>query len=260
MINRVVLVTGGFDPLHSGHLEYFKAAKALGNILVVGVNSDAWLERKKGRAFMPSTERIAIIQNLKVVDHCILFNDDDNTAIEAINNVKMLYPNSQVIFANGGDRTAKNIPEMKVKDVEFIFGVGGQNKLNSSSWILEEWKAPKTLRPWGYYRVLHDVSGTKVKELTIDPGQSLSMQRHLYRTEDWLITEGKCAVRQFERVSGQLIEQRLVRHQRLHVCLESWHQLHNPYDQPCRIVEIQYGARCSEDDIERQDKYTNNKV
>ena len=67
MINRVVLVTGGFDPLHSGHIEYFKSAKRLGDILVVGVNSDAWLERKKGRAFMPAKERITIIENLKMV-------------------------------------------------------------------------------------------------------------------------------------------------------------------------------------------------
>lgn len=139
MVNRVVLVTGGFDPLHSGHIAYFKAAKALGNILVVGVNSDAWLERKKGRAFMPSVERIAIIQNLRMVDHCILFNDNDDTAIEAINNVKMLYPNSQIIFANGGDRTKDNIPEMTETGVEFVFGVGGKNKLNSSSWILDNW-------------------------------------------------------------------------------------------------------------------------
>ena len=253
MINRVVLVTGGFDPLHSGHIEYFKAARALGNILVVGINSDAWLERKKGRAFMPGTERIAIIQNLKMVDHCILFNDDDGSAVEAINNVKMLYPNSHIVFANGGDRTAKNIPEMKVKDVEFVFGVGGQNKLNSSSWILEEWKAPKTIRSWGYYRVLHDVSGTKVKELTIDPGKSLSMQRHMFRSEDWLVTEGKCAVRQFERVSGQIIEQQFSRHQRVHITIESWHQLSNPFAEPCRIVELQYGARCSENDIERKE-------
>lgn len=140
MVNRVVLATGGFDPLHSGHIAYFKAAKALGNILVVGVNSDAWLERKKGNVFMPSTERITIIQNLRMVDHCILFNDDDGSAIEAIRNVQMMYPNSQIIFANGGDRTAKNIPEMSVKDVVFKFGVGGDTKLNSSSLILDKWR------------------------------------------------------------------------------------------------------------------------
>jgi cytidyltransferase-like protein len=247
MLNRVVLATGGFDPPHSGHIEYFKAAKALGNILVVGVNSDAWLERKKGRAFMPSTERISIIQNLKMVDHCILFNDDDGSAIEAIKNVQMLYPNSQIIFANGGDRTAKNIPEMKCKDVEFAFGVGGTDKLNSSSWILEEWKAPKTIRSWGYYRVLHDVSGTKVKELTIDPGKSLSLQQHEHRSEYWLVTEGKCDV-----FNGLRTTEQLYRHDTFKVPAGEWHQLSNPYEEPCRIVELQYGARCTEDDIERR--------
>ena len=248
MINRVVLVTGGFDPLHSGHIEYFKAAKALGNILVVGVNSDAWLERKKGRAFMPSNERVTIIQNLKVVDHCILFDDSDGSAREAIRNVKMLYPNSQVIFANGGDRTKDNIPEMTEIDVEFAFGVGGENKLNSSSWILEEWKAPKTIRSWGYYRVLHDVSGAKVKELTIDPGKSLSLQRHQHRSEYWLVTEGRCHV-----FNGELVTKRLSRHDTIKVIPNQWHQLTNPYEEPCRIVELQYGARCSEEDIERKE-------
>jgi cytidyltransferase-like protein len=247
MINRVVLVTGGFDPLHSGHIAYFKAARAIGDMLVVGVNSDAWLERKKGRAFMPSTERVTIIQNLKVVDHCILFDDSDGSAREAIRNVKMLYPNSQVIFANGGDRTKDNIPEMTETDVEFVFGVGGENKLNSSSWILEEWKAPKTIRPWGYYRVLHDVSGAKVKELTIDPGKSLSLQRHQHRSEHWLVTEGRCAV-----LDSELVTKQLSRHDTIKIIPNQWHQLTNPYEEPCRIVELQYGRRCSEDDIERR--------
>jgi cytidyltransferase-like protein len=240
------LLLADFDPLHSGHIEYFKAAKALGNVLVVGVNSDAWLERKKGRAFMPSTERISIIQNLKMVDHCILFKDNDDTALEAIKNVQMMYPNSKIIFANGGDRTAKNIPEMTAKDVEFVFGVGGTDKLNSSSWILEEWKAPKTIRDWGYYRVLHDVSGTKVKELTIDPGASLSMQRHEHRAEYWLVTEGNC------RVETEYDSQIVNRHGTVKISTDEWHQLSNPFDQPCRIVELQYGARCSEEDIERR--------
>ena len=248
MMNKVVLVTGGFDPLHSGHIEYFKAARTLGDMLVVGINSDAWLERKKGRAFMPSTERVNIIQNLRQVDHCVLFDDSDCTAREAIRNAKMLYPNSQIVFANGGDRTADNIPEMTEPDVEFVFGVGGTNKLNSSSWILEEWKAPKTIRSWGYYRVLHDVSGAKVKELTVDPGKSLSLQRHQHRSEYWLVTQGRCCV-----YDGNLIEERLSRHDTIEVLPDHWHQLSNPYDEPCRIVELQYGARCSEEDIERKE-------
>lgn len=247
MINRVVLVTGGFDPLHSGHIAYFQAARRLGDMLVVGVNSDSWLERKKGRAFMPANERISIIQNLKMVSHCILFDDTDDTAIEAIRNVKMMYPNSHIVFANGGDRTPDNIPEMAESNVEFVFGVGGDEKLNSSSWILDEWKAPKTIRPWGYYRVLHEVPGTKVKELTIDTGKSLSMQRHLERAEYWMVTEGKCEV-----YNGKRTTEILYKHDEFKVTKETWHQLSNPFDRPCKIVEIQYGDYCGEDDIEHR--------
>ena len=157
---KIVVATGGFDPVHSGHIEYLRAARALGDMLIVGLNSDAWLERKKGRAFMPLAERRAIVGSLRDVDATFNFNDDDGTAIAAINQVKQGYPNDTVIFANGGDRTADNIPEMSVESVEFVFGVGGENKMNSSSWILDEWKAPKTERAWGYYRVLHEVPGT----------------------------------------------------------------------------------------------------
>ena len=108
-MKKIVLTTGGFDPIHSGHISYFEEAKKLGDKLIVGVNSDGWLERKKGRSFMPITERTTIIQNLKMVDGVILFNDDDGSAIEAIKNVQKLYPNDHIIFANGGDRTAKNL-------------------------------------------------------------------------------------------------------------------------------------------------------
>ena len=246
---NIVLVTGGFDPIHSGHIEYFKAAKALGDKLVVGINSDLWLERKKGKAFMPLHERLRIIENLKMVDECIVFNDADDTAKNAILVTRGIYFNDKIIFANGGDRTSENIPEMDIIDgnLEFIFGVGGTNKKNSSSWILEEWKAPKTERPWGYYRVLHEVSGTKVKELTVEPGQSLSMQRHDHRSEYWLVTEGECKV---EKEFGALF---LRKHETIRIPVNEWHQLSNPFNVPCRIVEIQYGTECSEDDIERRD-------
>ena len=249
---KIVLVTGGFDPLHSGHIEYFKEARQLGDKLIVGLNSDAWLARKKGRAFMPGHERSAIIENLKMVDGVILFNDDDNTAVEAIKNVKQLYPNDQVIFANGGDRNAGNIPEMLIPDVLFKFGVGGTNKANSSSWILDEWKAPKTERPWGYYRILHEVPGMKVKELTINPGQKLSMQRHNLRAEFWIVSEGRANVNSMMPGGYSLPTTELAKHEQFKVPVNEWHQLTNPYLEPCQIVEIQYGKSCIEDDIERQ--------
>ena len=137
-MKTIVLITGGFDPLHSGHIAYFKAAKELGDILVVGVNSDAWLTRKKGSPFMPYKERAEIVRNIVGVDFVIDFDDSDNSAKRAIWMVRQSYPQDKIIFANGGDRTQTNIPEMDsdIDNVEFVFGVGGGNKMNSSSWIL----------------------------------------------------------------------------------------------------------------------------
>lgn len=140
----VVIVSGGFDPIHSGHIAYFNAAKALGDILVVGLNSDAWLRRKKGKEFLPFQERSDIISELRMVNIVSDFNDDDNTASDLIRIVLNMFPeNYRVVFANGGDRTAVNIPEMDaVQDprLEFMFGVGGEDKKNSSSWILQNWE------------------------------------------------------------------------------------------------------------------------
>jgi cytidyltransferase-like protein len=253
-MKTIILVTGGYDPIHSGHISYFSAAKQLGDKLIVGVNSDAWLERKKGRAFMPCAERVTILENLKMVDHCLLFDDSDDSAREAILNVRKLFPNDRIIFANGGDRTADNIPEMDIQDDNLIFkfGVGGENKKNSSSWILEEWKAPKTERPWGYYRVLHEVPGMKVKEITVNPGQSLSMQRHAHRSEYWIVSDGRGTVSS-ELASGYALPVvNLEKHDSHDIRPTDWHRLANPYNIPLKIVEIQYGDSCIEEDIERK--------
>ena len=119
---KIVLVTGGFDPLHSGHISYFKDARNLGDILIVGVNSDEWLARKKGKSFMNIEERIQIIKNIKGVSGVIRFNDDDGTAKNAITKVRLNYPYDEIIFANGGDRTKDNIPEMDINDEDLQIG------------------------------------------------------------------------------------------------------------------------------------------
>lgn len=249
---KIVLVTGGFDPLHSGHIEYFKAAKQLGDMLIVGLNSDAWLTRKKGQPFMPIEERRAIVSHLAVVDSIMEFKDDDNSSIDAIRKVRTIFPDTEIVFANGGDRTKENIPEMIFDDVEFVFGVGGENKMNSSSWILREWKNPKTERQWGYYRILHDVHGCKVKELTVEPGKSLSMQRHFKRHEFWHVTEGECYI-ETQLSSGYVLPiKKLTQFSQVQIPQGDWHRLSNPFSTPCRIVEIQYGEECDEEDIERK--------
>ena len=251
---KTILISGGFDPLHSGHIAYIKAARELGDRLIVGLNSDQWLTQKKGRAFMPWYERAAVLIELTAVDRVINFDDTDGTARDAIRKTRSIFPDDTIVFANGGDRTAENIPEQTVKDdkLEFEFGVGGEDKKNSSSWILAEWKAPKTVRPWGYYRVLHVVPGMKVKELTVDPGQSLSMQRHRLRAEYWMVSEGRAVVHS-QMDSGYVLTPRtLETHDEYQVPVGGWHQLTNPFDVPVKIVEIQYGQQCQEEDIERR--------
>lgn len=252
--SKVVLATGGFDPLHAGHIKFLKAAKELGNILVVGLNSSEWLYRKKGREFMPWSERAAILENIVGVDQVIQFDDSDNSAKNAIKYVRYLYPNYTVVFANGGDRHKDNIPELDIDDplVEFAFGVGGAFKVNSSSWLLQEWKAAKTVRPWGYYRVLHEVGpGVKLKELTVEPNKSLSMQKHKNRKEFWFVAEGTASVYTLVKNKKQHMGDFAV-NSYLHIDLQQWHQLKNKQNVPLKIIEIQYGAECLEEDIVRK--------
>ena len=135
---KVSLVTGGFDPIHSGHISYFKRAKDLSNYLVVGINTEEWLTRKKGQYFQSWKERAEIIRHLDMVDAVISYNDDDNSSCEGIS--KCLDIAQTVVFCNGGDRAKKNTPEVERygdnSRVQFEFGIGGDDKMNSSSWIL----------------------------------------------------------------------------------------------------------------------------
>ena len=135
---KVSLVTGGFDPIHSGHISYFKRAKDLSNYLVVGINTEEWLTRKKGQYFQSWKERAEIIRHLDMVDAVISWNDEDDSACGAI--AKCLEIAQTVVFANGGDRGKSNTSEIDQYDdhpnVEFAWGIGGDDKMNSSSWIL----------------------------------------------------------------------------------------------------------------------------
>ncbi len=246
-------MTGGFDPLHSGHIEMIRQAGSLGDVLVVGVNSDEWLERKKGRPFMKFEDRSIVVGELKGVHDVIGFDDTDGSAKDAIKRVRKEYPDHTIVFANGGDRTKDNIPEMNIDDdnIEFVFEVGGSDKINSSSWILAEWKNPKVIRPWGYYRVLDDKPGYKVKELVIEPGKRLSMQRHFKRNEHWYMLKGKCDI--VTDYDGSIIKVTKYPNEEYIIGQTVWHQGQNNYDEPCHILEVQYGSECIEADIERRD-------
>lgn len=257
-MKRIVLVTGGFDPIHSGHIEYFNSAKNFGDELVVGLNSDEWLTRKKGKPFMPFKERKAIIESLKMVDKVIDFDDTDDTANHAIYKVgSTLEKDDKLIFANGGDRSQAWTPEYRLYNnypwVEFEFGVGGDSKLNSSSWILDEWKTQRTHRTWGYWRVLDDKQprvGQKVKELVINPGKSLSNQKHIFRSEFWYVLEGDIMIElEFADHKESLY---LTTHDTFTIPQEIWHKTSNIGKKPAHILEVQYGDKCEEEDIQRK--------
>ena len=153
-IKNVIIVSGGFDPVHKGHIRMFREAANLGANVIVGLNSDDWLTRKKGQPFMDFKERKEILEGFKYVNQVLAFDDSDGTACSLIKQVRTIYSGSgynynfldsnptgeaeyKLYFANGGDRTTDNVPEMEVceqLDVEMSLGVGG-GKIQSSSWL-----------------------------------------------------------------------------------------------------------------------------
>ena len=255
----IVVVSGGFDPLHSGHLNLLREAKALGDRLFVILNSDEWLQRKKGRAFMPFEERSDILLHMEVVDNVYAGGDLNGSVCTTLEHIKKAYQsgNYKLIFANGGDRGKDNIPEMSVEGYEFVFGIGGTNKANSSSWILKEWKYPTERRVWGEFSDLFQDSAVKVKELIIEPGKGISYQRHFKRDEIWFVSKGSCNIKFGEDTDKpeQFIESVLNTDEVFTVRAGQWHQIVNNSTEQCHIIEIQYGEETNEDDIERLEYY-----
>lgn len=255
---KIAVVSGGFDPLHSGHVNYLEQAATFGDKLVVLVNSDEWLTRKKGRPFMPFEERSLIIQRMDMVDNVYAVDDEDGSVTKGLELVRNAFGHQhEYVFCNGGDRGKDNIPEMDVEGYEFEFAVGGDNKANSSSWILKEWKYPTERRVWGEFSDLFQDSAVKVKELVIEPGKGISYQRHFKRSEIWFVSKGECEIKYGadtelpEHFSYHILKT----DQSFTVKAGSWHQIVNKTTEPCHIIEIQYGEETTEDDIERLEYY-----
>lgn len=251
-----VFVSGGFDPLHSGHIEYFKAAKKLGDTLVVGLNSDPWLERKKGQAFMPFEERAKIIEHLEVVDNVMLVPDDETGGTTKAIDILLGITSGKIIVANGGDRIDGDIPEQKHfsdhSEVEFVFGVGGEDKKNSSSWILSNWEKPITYRNWGEYKILDRNGEWQVKELTFYEGKALSDQRHFRRSEHWHVVDG--VINMFlEDKEGRKTSTLLVPGDSIDIPLGWWHKAVNIDNKNAKVIEVWLGQELTEKDIERRD-------
>ena len=155
---NVIIMSGGFDPVHKGHLRMFREASNLGHQVIIGLNSDDWLTRKKGKPFMKFEERKEILEGFKYINQVIPFDDTDDTACDLIEKVYNLYDNNlkhfefdatdvghagfidyyKIYFANGGDRGKGNVPELdtcKDLNVVMLWGIGG-GKIQSSSWLI----------------------------------------------------------------------------------------------------------------------------
>ena len=143
MESTVIILSGGFDPVHKGHVRMFKAAKEFPAIVIVGLNSDEWLIRKKGQPFMDWNERKEILDSINYIDNVLAFNDKDDSACHLIQKVKESHDNSsdiRVCFGNGGDRTNTNSPEVDYcnkNGIELLWGIGG-GKIQSSSDLIEK--------------------------------------------------------------------------------------------------------------------------
>ena len=189
-----VAVSGGFDPLHIGHVRMLKAAKTLGDKLVVIVNNDHWLRAKKGFVFMPQAERKELINALPFVDK-VVFTDHKKADID-MSVSRMLAKVRPAVFANGGDRRKlADIPEVAVckkYGITMVFNVGAGGKVQSSSWMIQGASRPvkKTVRPWGEYYGWDQGEEWNLKTIYIKPNKRLSLQYHHHREEWWLLVEG----------------------------------------------------------------------
>ncbi len=136
---KVVAVSGGFDPVHIGHVRMFEAAKKLGSKLVVILNNDNWLQKKKGYVFMHEKERKEIIEAFSVVDKVVITKHPKHPKdMSVCNELKKIKPD---IFANGGDRKLDNVPEVDVCEkinCQMVFNVGKGGKVQSSSWLVNK--------------------------------------------------------------------------------------------------------------------------
>lgn len=238
----VVAASGYFDPLHKGHLDYLKLSKLLGDKLIVILNNDKQAALKKGKAFMSQEERKMVLESLGFVDEVFISIDDDKTvcrSLEAVN---------PSIFAKGGDRFSDEIPEAVVckrLGIKIIDNLG--EKIQSSSNLIKKARETKAERVWGNYTVLEEGPGYKIKIIEVKPEHRLSLQKHMHRSEHWIVLSGTAKV-----INGN--EEKIVNiNKSTFIPKNTLHRLENSGKIPLRIIEVQNGEYLEEDDIERFD-------
>lgn len=251
--SKTVAISGGFDPLHIGHVRMFKNAKKLGNKLIVILNNDNWLKTKKGFVFMPQEERREIIESFEIVDDVVItehkINDNDRSVCRELEKIK---PD---IFANGGDRKNENdIPEAaicKKFNIEMVFNIGVGGKIQSSSWLVDcaiKNKKDVIYKPWGSFENLKTDKNWHIKIIDVLKGKRLSLQSHKLRDELWITLNGQGEAFVENLESRKIFSHKLKVGDKIFIPRRAKHRLATI--SALKIVEISFG-KFDENDIER---------
>lgn len=244
-----VLVSGGFDPLHSGHLDMFAAAKAMGDWLIVAVNSDDWLINKKGFCFLPAHQRMRIIKECRWVDEVVPAFVDERGSI-----APTLLAYRPDIFANGGDRTEGETPTPEKRmchqlGIGMAFNVGGGKTASSSEFAHLLLRHEVVQRPWGRFTVIRRTPTSWLKLLEVNPGQALSYQSHEHRSETWVGVAGE------GRVVIEDNELAMFPGRSVGIDVRAKHRLINIDNGPLIVMEIALGRVDEGDIVRHEDRY-----
>ena len=248
------LVSGGFDPVHIGHLRMFQDAKNLSNKVILLLNNDEWLVKKKGKPFMTEEQRKEILEEFQSISEVIIQTFSDQSSCKAIEEFVLKNPNKTICYCNGGDRSnIKNIRESEIckkLGVNLEFGVGGEEKIESSSQLTKNYLGNIEKRPWGNYHIIAKNIGYQIKEIRVSQGSKLSLQKHKDRSEFWQIVEG------MSKITIGSKEYFLKEKEHIHIPKNTVHRIENIGNKELILIEIQLGQNLNENDIIRiEDDY-----
>tara|TARA_B100000965_G_scaffold10121_1_gene7854 strand:+ start:51 stop:833 length:783 start_codon:yes stop_codon:yes gene_type:complete len=244
------LLSGGFDPVHIGHLAMIKDAKRIADKVIILLNSDKWLVRKKGKPFMIEAQRAQILEEFESVSEVIIQQkDDDDSSNNAIIDFHKSHNDKNICYCNGGDRSQEDkireAQTCKTLGIDLKFGIGGIHKLESSSNLTKNHLSETEHRPWGSFHIIAKGTGYQIKEMNIKSGKKQSLQRHKNRSEYWQVIDG----------SGMVYLEdskfKLEKNDNIFIPQGDLHRLENIGKGLLTLVEIQIGEKISEDDIER---------
>ena len=248
------LVSGGFDPVHVGHLRMFQDAKNLSNKVILLLNNDEWLIKKKGKPFMNQNQRKEILEEFKSITEVIIQTSSEKSSSRAIEEFVNNNSNKSICYCNGGDRSnIKNILESdicKKLGVSLEFGIGGEEKVESSSQLTKNYLGNVEKRPWGNYHIIAKNTGYQIKEIKVTQGSKLSLQKHEARSEFWQIVKGD------SKITIENQEYFLKEKEHIYIPKDTIHRIENIGKEELIFIEIQLGEILKEEDIIRlEDDY-----